>query len=126
VVWVQHSDEHLLRGCDGRQIVPEPTRGDGEPLVEQHHGDSFEGTTLETVLSGLGVGRLVVVGAQTDWCVRSTLLGAFARDTTPPSSATPTRRRGAHRRDGRRRGRRLRQPGLRREQHPAVVVARRQ
>ena len=31
------------------------------------------------MLSGLGVGRLVVVGAQTDWCVRSTLHGAFAR-----------------------------------------------
>jgi isochorismatase family protein len=31
------------------------------------------------VLSGLGVGRLVVVGAQTDECVRSTLHGAFVR-----------------------------------------------
>ena len=31
------------------------------------------------MLSGLGVGRLVVVGAQTDACVRSTLHGAFAR-----------------------------------------------
>ena len=30
-------------------------------------------------MSGLGVGRLVVVGAQTDWCVRSTLHGAFVR-----------------------------------------------
>jgi hypothetical protein len=29
--------------------------------------------------SGLGVGRLVVVGAQADWCVRSTLHGALAR-----------------------------------------------
>jgi hypothetical protein len=35
--------------------------------------------TLESVLSDLGVGRLVVVGAETDWCVRSTLHGAFAR-----------------------------------------------
>ena len=31
------------------------------------------------MLSGLGVGRLVVVGAQTDECVRSTLHGAFVR-----------------------------------------------
>jgi hypothetical protein len=29
--------------------------------------------------SGLGVGRLVVVGAQTDWCVRSRPHGALAR-----------------------------------------------
>src|SRR6266576_3567531 len=48
-------------------------------LVEKNYGDSFEDTTLETVLSGLGVGRLVVVGAQTDACIRSTLHGAFAR-----------------------------------------------
>ena len=34
---------------------------------------------LESVLAGLRVGRLVVVGAQTDACVRSTLHGAFAR-----------------------------------------------
>jgi len=79
VVWVQHSDEQLARGSDGWQIVSELTPGDAEPLVEKNYGDSFEDTTLETVLSGLGVGRLVVVGAQTDACIRSTLHGAFAR-----------------------------------------------
>jgi nicotinamidase-related amidase len=79
VVWVQHSDEHLARGSDAWQIVSELTPGDAEPLVEKNYGDSFEDTTLEAVLSGLGVGRLVVVGAQTDWCVRSTLHGALAR-----------------------------------------------
>ena len=41
--------------------------------------DSFEDTTLESVLSGLAVGRLVVAGAQTDECIRSTLHGAIAR-----------------------------------------------
>src|SRR5205823_6209252 len=50
-----------------------------EPLVEKSYGDAFEDTILETALSELGVGRLVVVGAQTDACVRSTLHGAFAR-----------------------------------------------
>ena len=79
VVWVQHSDEQLLRGSDAWRIVPELTPDDAEPLVEKAYGDSFEDTTLETVLSGLGVGRLVVVGAQTDACIRSTLHGAFVR-----------------------------------------------
>jgi nicotinamidase-related amidase len=79
VVWVQHSDEQLARGSDDWRIVPELTPGDGEPLVEKSYGDSFEDTMLEAVLSGLGVGRLVVVGAQTDACIRSTLHGAFAR-----------------------------------------------
>jgi nicotinamidase-related amidase len=79
VVWVQHSDEHLVRGSDDWRIVSELDPGQGETLVEKNYGDSFEGTTLETVLSGLGVGRLVVVGAQTDACIRSTIHGAFAR-----------------------------------------------
>src|SRR2546429_7340048 len=71
VVWVQHSDEQLARGSDDWRIVPELIPGDAEPLVEKSFGDSFENTTLESVLSGLGVGRLVVVGAQTDACIRS-------------------------------------------------------
>ena len=79
VVWVQHTDKGLPRGSEQWRIVPELTPGDAEPLVEKRYGDSFEDTTLESVLSGLGVGRLVVVGAQTDMCVRSTLHGAFVR-----------------------------------------------
>ncbi len=82
VVWVQHSDEGLEKGSDGWHIVPELTPGDAEPLVEKNYGDSFEDTNLEDVLSGLGVGRLVVVGAQTDACIRSTLHGAARRGVT--------------------------------------------
>ena len=92
VVWVQHSDEQLAKGSDDWRIVPELAPGDAEPLVEKHYGDSFEDTTLETVLSDLGVGRLVVVGAQTDECVRSTIHGAFVRgyDTTLVGDAHTT------------------------------------
>ncbi|HEX7524786.1 MAG TPA: cysteine hydrolase family protein, partial [Gaiellaceae bacterium] len=92
VVWVQHSDQGLERGSDDWQIAPELAPDVAEPLVEKHYGDAFEDTTLETVLSGLGVGRLVVVGAQTDACIRSTLHGAFARgyDATLVSDAHTT------------------------------------
>jgi isochorismate hydrolase len=92
VVWVQHSDEQLARGSDDWRIVPELAPDDAEPHVEKHYGDSFEDTTLETVLSGLGVGRLVVAGAQTDACIRSTLHGALVRgyDATLVSDAHTT------------------------------------
>jgi nicotinamidase-related amidase len=92
VVWVQHSDEQLSRDSNDWRIVPELTRGDAEPLVEKNYADSFEDTTLESVLSDLGVGRLVVVGAQTDECIRSTLHGAFVRgyDATLVSDAHTT------------------------------------
>jgi nicotinamidase-related amidase len=92
VVWVQHSDDEIIRGSDGWRIVPELTPGDTEPVVDKNYGDSFEDTDLETVLSNLGVGRLVVVGAETDACIRSTLHGAFVRgyDVTLVSDAHTT------------------------------------
>ncbi|MEJ5945011.1 isochorismatase family protein [Pseudokineococcus basanitobsidens] len=79
VVWVQHSDDGLPEGSDGWRYVPELQRAAGEPLVAKHHGDSFEGTDLEQVLADARVGRLVVAGAETDACIRSTIHGGFAR-----------------------------------------------
>jgi nicotinamidase-related amidase len=92
VVWVQHSDEHLAQGSDNWRIVPELAPAEADPLIQKHFGDAFEDTDLEAVLSRLGVGRLVVTGAQTDACVRSTLHGAFARgyDATLVSDAHTT------------------------------------
>jgi len=79
VVWVQHSDEQMTKGSDGWQIVPELTPGKTEPLIDKNYGDAFERTNLEGVLSGLSVGKLFVVGAQTDECIRSTIHGALVR-----------------------------------------------
>jgi nicotinamidase-related amidase len=92
VVWVQHSDEGLEHGSDQWQIVPELRPDAAEPLIQKHYGDSFEDTELESVLSDLAVGRLVVTGAQTDACIRSTLHGAFVRgyDATLVSDAHTT------------------------------------
>ncbi len=92
VIWVQHSDKQLIKGTDGWQIVPELTPGDAETRIEKVYGDAFEDTVLEAVLSGLGVGRLVVVGAQSDACIRSTIHGAFVRgyDVTLVSDAHTT------------------------------------
>jgi nicotinamidase-related amidase len=92
VVWVRHSDDHLAEGSDAWQIVPELAPADPEPIVEKRYGDAFEDTNLESVLASLGVGSLVVAGAQTDACIRSTLHGALARgyDATLVSDAHTT------------------------------------
>ncbi|MEU1194641.1 cysteine hydrolase family protein [Streptomyces sp. NPDC005813] len=79
VIWVQHSDDQLKKGGESWQYVPELVRHDTEPLVHKLYADSFEATGLEELLAGLGVGRLVVTGAQTDMCIRSTLHGGFVR-----------------------------------------------
>jgi nicotinamidase-related amidase len=79
VVWVQHSDEELEEGSEAWKYVPELVRREPEALVHKSYGDSFEGTKLEDVLARAGVGRLVVAGAETDACIRSTIHGAFTR-----------------------------------------------
>ncbi len=92
VVWVQHDDQDLLKGSDSWQLVPELKPEDTEPRIEKNYGDSFEATDLESVLAGLGVGRLIVAGAQTDACIRGTIHGALVRgyDTILVSDAHTT------------------------------------
>ncbi|MBO3093582.1 isochorismatase family protein [Cellulomonas dongxiuzhuiae] len=92
VVWVQHSSDQLPVESEPWQIVSELTVRDGEPVVHKRYGDAFEATDLEDVLAARGIGRLVVAGAQTDACVRSTLHGALTRgyDVTLVSDAHTT------------------------------------
>ncbi len=80
VVWIQHSDaENMPIGSDGWQFVPELTQADAEAVVHKTYADSFEDTDLESVLAEARVGRLVVAGAQTDECIRSTIHGGLVR-----------------------------------------------
>lgn len=89
MIWVQHSGDDLVAGSEGWEYVPELTRRDGEPLVAKRYGDAFEATDLERLLAGRGVGCLIVAGAETDACIRSTIHGAFTRgyDVTLVSDA---------------------------------------
>jgi nicotinamidase-related amidase len=79
VVWFQYSDEQLITGSDNWQIIDELSPDDMEPLIEKSFADPFEETSLESTLADLAVGRIFVVGAQTDECIRATLHGAIVR-----------------------------------------------
>jgi nicotinamidase-related amidase len=79
VVWVQHSSEQMPKGSEAWEYVPELSPQESEPLVHKTFADSFEDTDLEDVLAKGAIGRLVVTGAQTDECIRSTIHGAFVR-----------------------------------------------
>lgn len=92
VVWVQHSDDGLEKGSEAWQYVRELPGRASEPVVHKNYGDAFEDTELEEVLAATGVGHLVVAGAETDACIRSTIHGAFTRgyDVTLVSDAHTT------------------------------------
>lgn len=79
VIWVQHSDDDMPLDSEGWQYIPELQRTDDEPVVHKRYGDSFDDTDFESLLAERKVGRLVVTGAQTDACIRSTLHGALVR-----------------------------------------------
>ena len=79
VIWVQHSDEELQHNSTLWQLVPELVPAEGEARVNKHFNSSFEQTELEAVLKGLGVSRLVLAGAATNWCIRATAHAALER-----------------------------------------------
>jgi nicotinamidase-related amidase len=72
VIWIQHSDEDIVRGSDDWQIVLELSRLPDEELVEKHYRSSFVETNLAQLLEEKGVGHLYLCGAETNMCVRHT------------------------------------------------------
>jgi nicotinamidase-related amidase len=92
IVWVQHNSDDLVRDTEPWRYVAELDPSDAEPMIQKAYPDAFEDTDLEPVLAERGVGHLIVAGAQTDECIRSTLHGAIVRgyDATLVSDAHTT------------------------------------
>jgi nicotinamidase-related amidase len=93
VVWVQHHEPGLERDTPGWTLADGLTPQPGEALVHKAYRDSFAGTDLRGVLDSLGATRLVVVGAQSDFCVRTTTqrAAALGYDVTLVSDGHTTR-----------------------------------
>jgi len=71
IVYVQHEDEWMTPGSEGWHIRPEVAPIVGEPIVAKRYPDSFVETNLAETLSALGAGHLIIAGAQSDACIRS-------------------------------------------------------
>lgn len=96
IIHVQHSDgpgHPLERGTDGWRIHPRVAPAGGEPVVEKETPDSFLGTTLWEELEARGIGRLILAGMQTEYCVDTTCRRAFGLgyDVTLAADAHGTR-----------------------------------
>lgn len=92
VVWVQHEEEGMEEGTPDFALADGLVPAEGEPRIVKHYRDAFADTELDEVLEGLDVGRLVVAGAQTDYCIRTTAQSAAVRgyDVTLVSDAHTT------------------------------------
>ena len=92
VIWVQHSDEELVRDSADWQLVPALIPVPGEPIIHKQFQSAFEETNLERELEAYGTTRIVLSGAATNWCIRATAYGALDRgyDVTLISDAHST------------------------------------
>ncbi|GGM45525.1 isochorismatase family protein [Microbacterium saperdae] len=90
VVWVHHDPVGV--GTPEWELAAPLQRADGEPLVRKSYRDSFADTTLRATLDELEATRLVITGAQSDFCVRTTMQRAAAEgyDVTLVSDAHTT------------------------------------
>ena len=92
VIWIQHEAGPFVPGSDAWQIVEEVRPGDGETVIGKQYLDAFADTTLRAELDARGVTALVVCGAATDACIRTTTMRALVEgyDTTLVSDAHTT------------------------------------
>lgn len=90
VVWVHHDPVGV--GTPAWELAAPLQRAEGEPLVRKSYRDSFADTTLRATLDALDATRLVITGAQSDFCVRTTTQRAAAEgyDVTLVSDAHTT------------------------------------
>ena len=79
VLWVQHEDEDLVRDSADWQFAPELVPAPGEGRIFKKYNSSFEETPLEAELARVGATRIVLAGAMTNWCIRSTAYAALER-----------------------------------------------
>ena len=94
VIWVQHNQPGtaLERGSEKWQIVEEVRPPEGTDVLEKKYLDSFADTDLRERLDRLGVTHLVLCGAATDACIRSTAARSLIEgyDTTLVADAHTT------------------------------------
>lgn len=80
VIWVQHEDPGLIRDSLEWQWasgLPKPL--EGEVRIYKKYPDSFTVPKLDEELRARGIRHLVITGAQTDQCIRSTAHAAAVR-----------------------------------------------
>src|SRR5689334_19270710 len=72
VFHVQHCEEKgapLAHKSAGWQIRPEVAPHEGEPVIEKWACSSFYNTDLDQRLRAAGIGRLVIAGLQSEFCI---------------------------------------------------------
>ena len=83
VIFIQHDGrpgESLEPETAGWEILPTLERAAADSVIRKRACDAFYETDLSGALERLGVGRLMIGGCATDFCVDTTVRAAASRD----------------------------------------------
>ena len=81
VIYIQHTEkdgEGLGKGNSGWFIHPDISPGEEDIVIVKTTPDAFHNTNLLDVLHKLEVGKLVIAGLQTEYCIDTTCRRAFS------------------------------------------------
>ncbi len=95
VIWVQHNGppgDRLEPGSDGWRILATLDQRPGDKTIGKTACDSFLGTGLEALLRRRTIGRVIVTGWATDFCVDTTVRSCTAKrfETWAPADGHTT------------------------------------
>lgn len=73
VIFVQHVDEELVISRDSWALMPELDAKQFDIYIDKTHANSFYNTDLLVILDDLDVKKIEFCGAQTEFCVDTTV-----------------------------------------------------
>lgn len=79
IIWVQHGDNELIKNSQEWEIDPRLEQSSDDYYIEKKYNSSFEKTNLNELVKQLGVSKIVLAGAASNWCIRSTAHAVLER-----------------------------------------------
>ncbi|GEK28650.1 cysteine hydrolase family protein [Furfurilactobacillus siliginis] len=79
IIFIQHEDSDLVHGTVGWQLSPSLSVTDTDIVMPKTHADSFYHTPLQELLTQHQITDLEICGAQTNYCLDTTIRVAFDR-----------------------------------------------
>lgn len=73
IIFVQHNDDVLVRESEQWQILTELDQEKANYLVQKTHANSFYRTELKNILEQHTIHSLEILGAQTEFCIDTTV-----------------------------------------------------
>ena len=79
IIFIQHQEPGLEKDSTAWQLIADLDHRDTDYYVGKTHPDSFHQTMLQNVLDDLGVDELEICGAETQFCIDTTIKASFDR-----------------------------------------------